>query len=45
MSLSLSMYFVMICVINYENMMLDGHFEANYGYLDVHLNEQELGFS
>jgi len=25
-------------------MMLDDHFEANYGYLDVHLNEQELGF-
>jgi len=25
--------------------MLDDHFEANYGYLDVHLNEQGLQFS
>jgi len=28
-----------------KNIMLDDHFEANYGYLDVHLNKQELGFS
>ena len=27
-----------------KNMMLDNHFEAKNGYLDIHLNEEELGF-